>query len=160
MKLTENYAFFWKDKIAQWNKTSFEDIDGIVYNCAEQYMMAQKALLFQDKEAYQKIMESDSPKEQQEIGRTIKNFNQEVWDEHAENIVYHGNILKFSQNKELFDILMSTGNRKLVEASPFDLIWGIGYGVEKDEAILTDESKWRGENKLGKILTKVREDLK
>ena len=68
------------------------------------------------------------------------------------------NYLKFSQNEIFKQKLLETGNRILVEASPVDKIWGVGLD-ENDENIL-DESKWKGQNLLGKALMEVRKMLK
>lgn len=65
---------------------------------------------------------------------------------------------KFEQNQELYDKLMSTGNSRLAEASPYDKIWGIGMKAEKAERI--DPDQWKGENKLGECLMTVRENLR
>lgn len=156
MKTINNYTFFWKDKIAQWNMTSFKDNEGVEYNCAEQYMFARKAKLFNDLEHYEKIMESDSPAEHQKLGRKIKNFDQGLWNSNKVGIVTLGNIFKFSQNKDLRDILLSTKNTILVEASPYDSIWGVKLSV--DDPDILDSSKWNGENLLGYILTNIRDN--
>jgi hypothetical protein len=156
MKVTEKYTFFWKDKISQWNMQSFKDQNNIEYNCAEQYMMAKKALLFQDQEAYQNIMNTNSPRTQQDEGRKIKNFNQKVWDANCQTIVYQGNYYKFTQNQNLLDILLSTEGTILVEASPIDKIWGIGLAEDNKDAL--DLDKWKGQNLLGFILTNLRDN--
>lgn len=52
---------------------------------------------------------------------------------------------------------MATKDSELAEASPYDRVWGIGYGVNSRE--INDKSLW-GSNKLGKILVEVREELK
>ena len=157
MKITSKYTFFWKDKIAQWNMTSFKDQNNIEYNCAEQYMMAKKALLFNDKESYINIMEAEHPRDQQKIGRKIKNFNQKIWDANCQSIVYQGNYFKFSQNKELLDILLSTGDTTLVEASSYDKIWGVG--ISENVALILDKKNWKGQNLLGYILTNLRDNF-
>lgn len=108
-----------KECLSQWYECDFT-VDGIRYHTAEQYMMAQKALLFNDKKSFYKIMAADSPREYKAIGRKIKGFNQDVWDEHKYDIVYEGNYAKFSQNKVLGRFLEHTGDTVLVEASPFD----------------------------------------
>jgi hypothetical protein len=72
--------------------------------------------------------------------------------------VIKGNIAKFSQNEKLKEFLLNTQEKILVEASPYDKIWGIGMD-ENDKDIL-DPSKWKGENLLGKALMKVREIIK
>jgi len=64
---------------------------------------------------------------------------------------------KFESDRVLTKQLMETDTKTLVEASPVDIIWGVGIH-EKDDAIL-DESNWKGQNLLGKVLMKVRTEL-
>lgn len=132
-------------------------INGLTYCCTEQYMMHQKALLFNDTETAAKILATRSPKDHQELGRKVKNFNQSFWDQHKEKIVYDGNYARFSQSKDCRDLLFSTAPKILVESSPYDRVWGVGLG--QDDPRILDETKWRGQNLLGKILTKVRDEL-
>lgn len=42
------------------------------------------------------------------------------------DVVVKGNIAKFSQNEKPLDLLLSTDDKILVEASPKDTVWGIG----------------------------------
>ena len=163
---SEKYIFFYSHKgegeidkrcLSQWYECQFE-VEGIKYNTAEQYMMAQKALLFEDQEIYEKIMASKDPKEYKSLGRQIKNFSNEKWNPKKFDIVKKGNVAKFSQNENLKQFLLNTKDKILVEASPTDNIWGIGMS-ENDKDIL-DESKWKGENLLGKAIMKAREFLK
>ena len=155
--MTEEFHFFWKSPLGQWNKSPFVDENKTTYLCAEQYMMYQKALLFNDLDAAKLILNEKSPKKQQELGRTVKNFDKDIWDEHAKTIVFKGNLLKFTQNEPQRNLLLSTIGKTLVEASPFDLIWGIGLG--EDDPDRFDRTKWRGTNWLGECLMKVRELL-
>ena len=60
--------------------------------------------------------------------------------------------MKFSQNEELKEVLLGTGDRQIIETSPNDRLWGIGFNSEEAEG---NESNW-GENKLGKALERVR----
>lgn len=152
----EKFTLFWNGPFSQWEPCEFE-IDGIVYNCAEQYMMAKKASVFNDEDTYQKIMESDSPREQKKLGRSVKNFNSDKWEQVAKEIVYEGNYAKFTQNKDLLEKLLATKGTTLVEASPYDRIWGIGLSEHDEDALNRD--KWRGLNWLGEILTGLREDI-
>ena len=103
-------------------------------------------------------MSLSNPYKIKALGRLVKNFNQEIWDKHKEDIVFNGNLLKFSQNKKLCKQLLATGDKEIVEASPTDTIWGIGL-AETDPDIY-DKSKWRGTNLLGKAIMKVRNVLK
>ena len=164
--MSEKYIFFWQAKensneitkacLSQWYISSFK-VDNIKYFCAEQYMMSQKALLFNDLDTYNKIMNSQHQNECKKLGREIKNFDHEKWDKNKFDIVTTGNIHKFQQNEQLKNYLLSTNKKILVEASPYDKIWGIGM-AETDKNIL-DESKWKGSNLLGKALMKVRDIL-
>ena len=121
-------------------------------------MMAQTAVLFGDKEVLQKIMSADNPAVYKSLGRQIRNFDEKIWNEHKFDIVVNGNTAKFSQNPELLDFLLKTGDRVLVEASPYDRIWGIG--LAKDTPDIENPFKWKGENLLGFALMEVRENLK
>ena len=39
------YTYFWGGVFSQWYKATFKDVLELKYNCCEQYMMCQKALL-------------------------------------------------------------------------------------------------------------------
>lgn len=151
------YEFFYGGIYSQFFPCIFSE-DGIQYNCAEQYMMAKKALLFNDMDSYNEILSLASPHKIKALGRRVKNFDQKIWDEYKEDIVFKGNLLKFSQNQELCKELLATKNKEIVEASPTDIIWGIGL-AETDPDIY-DKSKWQGTNLLGKAIMKVRDVLK
>lgn len=154
--MAENFTLFWHGPFSQWHQCKFT-IAEVEYNSAEQYMMAEKAKLFNDEETLAKIMSTISPRTQKSLGRKVKNFDPEIWQNNAKCIVFKGNIAKFSQNQELLDQLINTQGTTLVEASPFDRIWGIGLGPDHQNA--KNRSKWRGKNWLGEILTEVREKL-
>lgn len=151
------YEFFYGGIFSQFFPCTFTE-RGVSYNSAEQYMMAQKALLFNDIKTYDKIMSLSNPHKIKALGRLVKNFDQEMWDKHKEDIVFKGNLLKFSQNKKLCKQLLATGDKEIVEASPTDTIWGIGL-AETDPAIYNKDN-WKGTNLLGKAIMKVRDVLK
>jgi ribA/ribD-fused uncharacterized protein len=152
--MNKQFTFFWQGPFSQWHRANFT-INGVTYNCAEQYMMHQKALLFADYDVAKQIMASTNPKEQKALGRKIKNFDMHWWNENCIQIVFRGNHGKFSQNKRLYDMLMNTTPNTLVEASPFDNIWGIG--IDEKTAIKTPQEEWKGTNWLGYTLTNLRE---
>ncbi len=154
--MIEQFTFFWKGPLSQWHPSPFT-IDGIVYNCCEQFMMAEKARRFNDPETLDLIMKSSSPKFQKALGRHVKNFNQEYWNGVAKYVVYIGNHYKFIQNKDLLKHLEDTKGTTLVECSPYDKIWGIGL-VESDPRVKNRDT-WLGTNWLGEVLTQVRIDL-
>ena len=140
----------------------FVDSSLIAYNCCEQYMMEQKALLFNSADAnldiMNKILSEKNPAKQQELGRQIKNFDSTVWDENKYNIVLRGNAMKFHQNPHLAEFLKQFPiDTVFVEASPADKIWGVGLAIT-DPRVL-DQSQWQGENLLGKVIQAVRKSL-
>lgn len=126
-----------------------------MFNFSEQCFMYQKALLFNDFGVAEQILDETDVRKIKALGRKVKNFNNELWDKHKEDFMFNACYAKFSQNNELKDFLLSTGNREIVEASPVDNIWGIGFSSDK---AMENVDKW-GQNLLGKVLMKVREDL-
>ena len=157
MRITDKHVFFWNGIYSQWHKAPMT-IDGIEYNSCEQYMMHQKALLFDDEEIAELIMQEENPKEQKKFGRMIKGFDKALWDKNCLAIVFEGNLAKFSQNPELKAEMLSTGNKIFVEASPLDHIWGIG--LDEDAEGIDDPSYWLGLNLLGQALTLVKNQLR
>jgi len=158
--MKEEFTFFWNGPLSQWEPSIFI-LDDIEYNCAEQYMMAEKARLFSDNESLDQIMEAENPATHQKLGRLIKSFDNDIWQEDEENgfpccwnIVWRGNMAKYSQNSHLLKILMATKGTTLVEASPYDLIWGIG--LKASDSRVNNRENWTGKNWLGKVLTSVR----
>ncbi len=156
MRITDKYVFFWNGIYSQWYEAPMI-IDGIEYNCCEQYMMHQKALTFGDTEIAKLIMEETNPRLQKKFGRMISNFDKSVWDKCCVSIVYKGNYAKFTQNKELKESLLLTDKRILVEASPVDNIWGIGM-AENDKGV-ENPLNWKGLNLLGQALNLVKQEL-
>ncbi len=147
---------FWGGPFSQWAQSPFI-IDGNSYSCAEQWMMAEKARLFGDAERLEKIMAATHPKAHKEHGRKVAGFDKEKWDSVARDVVFKGNVAKFTQNPEFGTRLRAAKGLTIVEASPYDTIWGVGLGV--DDPNITDPSKWRGKNWLGFTLMKVRDAL-
>ena len=132
------YVTFWKadegeknNIFSQWYQGKPIVINGRKYDTAEQYMMSEKALLFGDLKHYQMIMDEPSPKLDKDYGRDVYPFDSKVWDGALREIVFHGSLGKFQSDKALMDALLETGNAVLIEASPFDDIYGVGL-EEKD----------------------------
>lgn len=162
---TLEFLFFWghsntlkkevgKFCFSQWFEAPFI-VDGITYNTAEHWMMANKALLFDDLNSYQKIISAKSPGEAKELGRWVLGFDEQIWITNRFDIVVKGNIHKFNQNPLFADFLINTKDRILVEASPVDKIWGIG--LSKDAEQIDNPYFWNGKNLLGFALMEVRD---
>ncbi|KAL2270870.1 hypothetical protein VTJ83DRAFT_241 [Remersonia thermophila] len=173
-------VYFWRDTdpltgyLSQWYPCAFTDDEdpSIVYRTAEHYMMYHKALLFSDTAVAQEIMAGGKhPRKVKELGRKVANFDEETWNARREEIVRKGNLLKFTRpanpgdgkwtvaaagGKNLRELLLETGDRVIVEASPYDKIWGIGFVEEEAEGA---RERW-GLNLLGKALIEVRAELR
>jgi ribA/ribD-fused uncharacterized protein len=149
------YHFFWGGPFSQWARSPFKDCNGLQFSSAEQYMMYRKAMIFEDRETANQILAASNPREQKSLGRKVKNFEPKFWDKHKFDIVLEGNFLKFKNNEHFAKQLLGTQDLILVEASPYDRIWGIGY-AEADA--LANLDNW-GKNLLGLALMGVREVL-
>jgi len=145
-----------KDMFSNWYRSDFV-VKGIRFNCVEQFMMYCKAKLFADEATAKKILEAGHPRDQKALGRLVGGYDDSVWAERRTRIVTHGCYAKFSQNPSLQEALLATAGTLLVEASPYDKIWGVGLG--KDDPRIKDPALWRGQNLLGHALTEVRSRL-
>ncbi|XP_052257913.1 uncharacterized protein LOC127862699 [Dreissena polymorpha] len=120
-------------------------------------MMYMKAVLFGDDRIADKIMKTSDPKKIKALGKKVSNFHEPTWRAHCLDVVKTANLAKFSQNEKLKKKLFNTYPKILVEASPYDKIWGIGLAEDEPEAF--DKIKWKGHNLLGYVLTEVRDQL-
>lgn len=154
--MSRRFTFFLYGPFSQWHPSHFL-IDGCYYNCVEQFMMAGKARLFDDLDALEAILQAKDPRDHQAIGRRVRGFDQVRWDAAKEQIVRLGNEAKFTQNEHLASLLLATKGTDLVEANPNDPIWGIGLAENHPDA--QNPKRWRGQNKLGQILTELRHIL-
>lgn len=78
-------------------------------------------------------------------GRNVQLRND--WEEVKEQYMYEIVLAKFKQNRDLKKRLLATGTSELIEGNTWgDVIWGMCKG--------------QGENKLGKILMRIRNELK
>ena len=165
--LRPQYIFFWnvspgrraqldKECLSQWWPCAFE-VEGVTYPSAEHFMMAEKARLFGDAEARAAILSNPSPEAAKKLGRGVRGFDSAHWNQHCFEIVTRGNLAKFSQNPPLHCFLIDTCPKILVEASPYDQIWGIGLAEDDPRAL--EPRLWPGKNLLGFALMAVRARL-
>ena len=154
----ERFTFFWESDspFSQWYPVNFI-VKNIKFNCAEQYMMYMKAKVFADDENSKKILTVKSPSKQKAIGRKVKNFNPVIWSGSCKKIVYEGNYAKFTQNEDILKMLLDTKGTTLVEASPVDMIWGVGFAA--DDPRIQNRKNWLGKNWLGETLTQLRDNI-
>lgn len=154
-KTTDEYGCF-----SNWYLSNFI-VDGITFYSGEQWFMYQKAQLFKDYEIAKQILMTPIKKVIDNVnikylGRKVSNFDENVWNENCENLIYKGLLEKFKQNEDLKNKLIETKDKYIVEASPVDIIWGVGL-VESKE--IYNPMNWKGQNKLGEILMEIRYEL-
>lgn len=147
---------FIKGVFSQWHATPF-NLEGWSFVTAEQWMMFAKACLFGDGARAEAIMATADPAEQKRLGQLVEGFDQDRWDLWKIEIVYRGNLAKFTQNDGAGRQLASTRPAMLVEANPRDWIWGIGLQIDHPDVCLPDG--WPGTNFLGRILTRIRDEI-
>ena len=133
------------------------DIAAGTFLHVEQYMHLMKALLFADGDTADAIAAAEAPGRCRRLGRAVLAFDDDAWASVALRIVERGVYLKFVQNPLLRRYLLSTEDRELVEASPYDARWGIGFSA--DRAMQVARSEW-GANWLGQALMGARTRLK
>jgi ribA/ribD-fused uncharacterized protein len=133
-------------------------------------MMYHKALLFSDTSTASEILFTSDAKTIKALGRKVHPWDEAKWLANRERIVQEASYFKFKNGKaylederdekwklsDLKEALLKTGERELVEASPFDKIWGIGFAPDK---VPVNRKKW-GLNLLGKALMDARSRLK
>jgi ribA/ribD-fused uncharacterized protein len=142
--------------LSQWWPQPFT-VDGVVYPTAEHWMMAGKARLFNDADGLAAVLDAANPGAAKAAGRKVRGFDETRWRDARYDLVVAGNLAKFGQNDDLGDFLRRTGRKVLVEASPYDRIWGIGLSRTHEDA--GRPTRWRGLNLLGFALMDVRERL-
>jgi ribA/ribD-fused uncharacterized protein len=123
----------------------------------EQWIQANKATMFGDKETHEQIMETKSPRVARELGEEVKGFDEKEWNKICVDIVKAGLREKVKQNRKVKKLLVSTGEAVIVEAKENDDFWAIGIDID-DEDVL-DSGEWTGANNMGKLLMNIRSSL-
>ena len=162
------FTFFWgsTSPFSQWHPLGFQLMEPWEnggprverrFDNAEQWMMAAKAAHFRDRERYGAILITPAPRAVKALGRLVTPFDPAEWKRVARDYVRAGNLAKFTQNATARAALLATGKSVLVEASPYDTIWGIGLAACHSDA--RTPARWRGTNWLGEVLMDIRSQL-
>jgi ribA/ribD-fused uncharacterized protein len=115
--------------------------DGVLWTTVEHYFQAQK---FYGHSLYKDIRDAESPAEAKRLGR-LRGMRED-WDAVRDGVMLEGLRAKFDQCLALRDVLLDTGDARLIEAAKRDYYWGEG----------ADGS---GRNMLGELLMRVRGEL-
>jgi N-glycosidase YbiA len=120
------------------------ELKGKIWRTTEHYFQAQK---FPDTEHEEEIHLVASPMVAARMGRSRSRPLRKDWETAKDNIMREALVAKFTQHLDLKEILLGTGDALLVEHTKNDKYWG-------------DGGDGSGQNKLGKLLMEVREELR
>lgn len=160
MRETDTHIYFWGTFLSNWIPKDLSiQYDGHTFKTSEQLYMYLKAIYFDDAEmGYEIIEKGGRPKDAKNLGRKVRGYNENEWEPVREEMMYTAIYEKFSQYPELKKQLLDTGDKILVEGTPFDPIWGVMIKWDDDQIL--DEKNWKGQNLLGQVLMNVRNTLK
>ena len=107
--ISDDVVLFWHPPPAfpQWMPSPFT-VGFVEYNCTEQFMMASKARLFGDGMALSAILASDDSREQKRLGRHVRHFDHDFWQQECKTSALRGNLAKLSQNEKMRLALVHT----------------------------------------------------
>ena len=138
--------------LSNYHPTPFT-INGKRYHSSEQYIQHQKCLLFGDKQTEQLILTTTSALECKVLSKDINKFDVTTWKENARASCTPGILAKFEQHPTLTKLLLSTGNKQIVECCK-DKDWGTGIPLFDQNAL--KQEHWHLQGLLGEILETVR----
>ncbi len=142
--------------LSNWYISKFT-ISGIEFSSVEQYMMYEKAIYFDDIDIASQIMNTEDVLKIKNLGRQVSGYNDTIWNGVRQIVVYEGLFAKFSQNKDLLNLLLKTDNYMIAECAVKDKIWGIGLSMSDPNRF--NINKWTGKNLLGFTLIMIRSNL-
>ena len=119
------------------------DLDGFWWPTSEHYFQAQKYI---NTPYADQIRTANSPMIAARLGRSRKQPIRADWSEVKDDVMRRAVLRKFTTNTDIREVLLSTGDAILIEATSDDYYWGCG-------------TKGTGLNMLGKILMEVRQQL-
>lgn len=151
-KVTDDAVYFLGGPLSNFFQSRVR-YDNKSFMTSEHAYMYAKAVYFRDQTAVRHIMLAETPAEAKRIGRLVRNFDQEVWNDVSYQIMLDINTEKYT-NSVLREVLLHTGTRELVECNGRDRIWGIG--LYNSSGKIYDKSQWNGKNWLGEVLMTVR----
>lgn len=134
-------------------------IEGEDYLSSEQAFQYGRAKRAQEDNLAEKILLTTTPLDAKRIGDLVlpPTGQEETWNDSLAALMEEVCAKKFEQNNIAQRYLLKTKDLELVEATT-DKVWGCG--VHLMNTVVTDKTKWFGENRLGKILMAVRDRLR
>ena len=138
--------------------------------CTESGFQADKAIAFEDWESLKKILSSKTPQECKAFGNKVAGFDKDLWAAMSEDVMQNLVNIKMAKNPDVQTLMSALKtvaeahkinfpqHLNVVEASPFDEIWGAGLNPDDvvDKILDTPPEKrsstalFHGKNLLGK----------
>ena len=128
-------------------------VNNVCYHSSEQYIQHMKSELFKDTNTSVQILSSTTAFECKQLARDIANYNRDIWIPRAKELCKPGISAKFEQNSNLTNVLLNTGDLKLIESSK-DRDWGTCIPIHDDRCLLQEH--WAHQGILGEILEEIR----
>lgn len=139
--------YFYTKTMPFWGLSNFAppgvEIDSVFWPTVEHFFQAGK---FGAAEIRERIRKAASPKDARALGQSRSFPIRPDWEQVREAVMLQALRVKFSAPAAR-ELLISTGDRLLVESSPFDYFWGSGQDGT-------------GRNRLGHLLMQVRTEVK
>ena len=150
-------AFYTKNSPLSNHYPSTFKHKGEIFNCAEQFIMVEKARFCSDQRAVKAIMDEAEPVKQKALGKTLIDFDQNLWQASARDIILPGLISKFEQCASCKEMLLATGTRSIVEGNPHDTFFGVGVSIHSPA--IWNPAMHKGKNVMGKMLVAIRDKV-
>lgn len=122
-------------------------LEGLTWPTSEHYYQAQKYRNTLHQSLCEQIRQAPTPEAAAALGRNPAYAIQPNWDNIKPEIMYTAVRTKFLTHEAIQAELLATGDELIVENSPLDAYWGCG-------------ADGKGDNQLGKILMRVRQDIR
>lgn len=151
----KKFVYFYHGIFSNWSPYP-ADYNEIRFSSSEHLFMYLKAMFFNDEVKAKQIIKAPDYRTAKKLGKKVSGFDEQKWEQVREDMMYKALKAKFDTNADFRQALLSKEymGKTFVEASPYDKIWGIGISVKDASA----GKEWKGNNLLGKVLTKLRDD--
>ena len=123
------------------------------YNCTEQMFLSEKCYAYGHQRSGDLIRTMTDPAMMVQEAKVCQGYN-DNWDKDMYDIMLTAQLAKYTQNQIHRDFLIATGDRRLVEGSPYDSVWGVGVAFTDPK--IDDMKNWKGDNLLGEALMATR----
>lgn len=145
------------DPLSLRHEVSIRDKDGVEHKSAERYYWYKMAEHFNDTDAMKKIQQAPNVNTAEAAMKEIKNFDEESWNKLKLKYWEEGQLLKLQQVRSISNLLVYSKTTYIAVASQ-DKCFGTGWRKNRQES--NKPIFWDGQNEGGKILMKIRQQLK